>query len=139
MTLIFEHDFLSTSNLIFIASVACKYPVQNSQKIKFRNKVQKSISWTTDFKNQVQGKFSELQILLTKIVKKTSSFFKVRISIQGTCGLLMRWFPESCFCEFQFFYSFSLLCFLFFLFWHFVYFLFSNQILRTSKQAADRN
>jgi hypothetical protein len=34
---IFELDFLSISNLIFTACVACKNLVQNIQKIKFRN------------------------------------------------------------------------------------------------------
>ena len=32
----------------------CNSPVWNRQKVKFKNQVQKSISWTTDFKNQMQ-------------------------------------------------------------------------------------
>ena len=46
--------FLSISNLIFTACVACKNQVWNRQKIKFKNQVQKSILWTRYFKNQVQ-------------------------------------------------------------------------------------
>jgi hypothetical protein len=41
--LTFELDFLSISNLIFTACVACKIPVRNTrQKIKLKNQVQKS-------------------------------------------------------------------------------------------------
>ena len=40
MNLIFELDFLFISNLIFTACVACKNPVRNRQKIKFKNQVQ---------------------------------------------------------------------------------------------------
>ena len=39
--------FLSISNLMFTACVACKNEVP---KMKFKNQVQKSISWNTDFK-----------------------------------------------------------------------------------------
>ena len=39
LNLIYELDFLSTSNLIFTACVACKNSVRNRQK----NQVQKSI------------------------------------------------------------------------------------------------
>ena len=37
--LILELDFLSISNLVFTACVACKNPVQNRQKIMFQNQV----------------------------------------------------------------------------------------------------
>ena len=43
---------MSISNFIFTACVACKNPVWNRQKLK--NQVKKSISWTRDFKNQIQ-------------------------------------------------------------------------------------
>ena len=42
----FELAFLSISNLIFTASVACKNQVANRQK----NQVQKSIWWNRDLK-----------------------------------------------------------------------------------------
>ena len=61
LNLIFELDFLSISNLIFTACVACKNPVRNRQKIKFKNQVQKSFSWNRDFKNQVQMDRGEKQ------------------------------------------------------------------------------
>ena len=41
MKLIFELDFLSISNLIFTACVACKNPLRNRQKIKLNNQVRK--------------------------------------------------------------------------------------------------
>ena len=44
LNLIFELDFLSISNLISTACVACKNQVQNRQKIKFKNQVQNSSS-----------------------------------------------------------------------------------------------
>ena len=52
-------DLISSSrnwflNLIITACVACKNPIQNRQKIKYKYQVQKSISWTRDFKDQVQ-------------------------------------------------------------------------------------
>ena len=48
--LILELDFLSISNLVFTACVACKNPVQNRQKIKLKNQFREiEIS-----KNQVQ-------------------------------------------------------------------------------------
>ena len=47
--LIFELDFLFISNLIFTVCVACKNQVQNRQKMKFKNQVQKSFLWNRDF------------------------------------------------------------------------------------------
>ena len=52
--LIFELDFCLFQTWIFTACVACKNQVQNRQKIKSKNQVQKSILWNRDLKNQVE-------------------------------------------------------------------------------------
>ena len=112
MNLIFELDYLSISNWIFIAWVACKNPVQNRQKIKFKHQFQKSISWPRDFKNQVKGKFYEIQILLTKIVKKVRSFLKSEFQLQGL--MISSWdsFPNLAFTNSDFFFHFFFAMFL---------------------------
>ena len=69
LNLIFEIDFLSISNLIFTACVACTNPVRNRQKIKFKNQVQKLISWTRDLRIKSRRKFFYVKLVFrSKII-----------------------------------------------------------------------